>query len=57
MRQALDDYGQPPLLCSSCFQQCYAEPSLLQSQPLDWLVEQIRYPASRKAGLTSFAPG
>lgn len=55
--QALGEYGQPPLVCSSCFQQCYAEPSLMQAQPFDWLVEQIACPASRQADLPSFAPG
>ncbi len=50
-------FGQPPRTCHSCFQQCYAEPSLMQSQPLSLLWESIRYPASRKGNLTTYAPG
>jgi MoaA/NifB/PqqE/SkfB family radical SAM enzyme len=50
-------YGQPPRNCHSCFQQCYAEPSLMQSKPLSLLWENIRYPASRKGKLTTYAPG
>lgn len=55
--RALDEYGDPPMMCSSCFQQCFAEPSLMQSRPLDWLYEWLRYPASRHGNLTTFAPG
>ena len=54
---AVEAYGQPPLLCASCYQQCFAEPSLMQAHPLDWLLEQLRFPASRKASLNTFAPG
>ena len=50
-------YGQPPRNCHSCFQQCYAEPSLMQSRPLTLLWENIRYPSSRKGRLTTYAPG
>jgi MoaA/NifB/PqqE/SkfB family radical SAM enzyme len=50
-------YGQPPRNCHSCFQQCYAEPSLMQSKPLSLLWEFVRYPASRKGKLTTYAPG
>jgi MoaA/NifB/PqqE/SkfB family radical SAM enzyme len=50
-------YGQPPRNCHSCFQQCYAEPSLMQSKPLSLLWEYVRYPASRKGKLTTYAPG
>jgi len=35
-------YGQPPRTCHSCFQQCYAEPSLMQAKPLTWLLESLR---------------
>lgn len=42
-------YGTPPSACNSCFQQCYAEPSLMQSQPLAYWLE--------KADLATFAPG
>jgi MoaA/NifB/PqqE/SkfB family radical SAM enzyme len=54
---AQNDYGPPPRLCASCFQQCYAEPSLMQAQPLALLSEWLRYPASRQGGLASYAPG
>jgi MoaA/NifB/PqqE/SkfB family radical SAM enzyme len=50
-------YGKPPRNCHSCFQQCYAEPSLMQSKPLSLLWETVRYPASRKGKLTTYAPG
>jgi len=30
-------YGDPPTMCFSCFQQCYAEPSLMQAYPLEAL--------------------
>jgi hypothetical protein len=50
-------YGQPPRNCHSCFQQCYAEPSLMQSKPLTLLWENLRYPTSRKGKLTTYAPG
>ncbi len=32
-RIALQEYDEPPQTCTSCFQQCFAEPSLLQAQP------------------------
>jgi hypothetical protein len=54
---ALREYGSPPRLCSSCFQQCYAESSLLQSHPAAALNEWLRYPASRQARLFTYAPG
>jgi len=50
-------YGQPPRNCHSCFQQCYAESSLMQARPLTLLWENIRYSASRKGKLTTYAPG
>jgi hypothetical protein len=50
-------YGQPPRSCSSCFQQCYTEPSLMQARPL-WLAwEWLRYPAVRRWNLSTYAPG
>jgi MoaA/NifB/PqqE/SkfB family radical SAM enzyme len=55
--RALDAYGQPPRSCQSCFQQCYAEPSLMQAQPLALMHEWLRYPASRAANLTTYSPG
>jgi len=50
-------YGPPPRICTSCFQQCYAEPSLMQAKPFDWLRETILYPASRQGDLLHHAPG
>ena len=50
-------YGQPPRACHSCFQQCYAEPSLMASRPLALLNEWLRYPASRVGNLGTYAPG
>jgi MoaA/NifB/PqqE/SkfB family radical SAM enzyme len=32
-------YGDPPTMCVSCFQQCYAEPSLMQANPLACMSE------------------
>jgi MoaA/NifB/PqqE/SkfB family radical SAM enzyme len=54
---AYQAYGQPPRNCQSCFQQCYAEPSLMASQPLAYLGEWLRYPASRAGNLTTYVPG
>lgn len=54
---AFQAYGQPPRACQSCFQQCYAEPSLMASQPLAYLGEWLRYPASRAGRLTTYTPG
>ncbi|GAB4487670.1 MAG: hypothetical protein Fur0016_01340 [Anaerolineales bacterium] len=48
-------YGEPPSACQSCFQQCYAEPSLMQSRPLEMLAERLFY--SREVDLTTYAPG
>jgi MoaA/NifB/PqqE/SkfB family radical SAM enzyme len=48
-------YGDPPSACQSCFQQCYAEPSLMQSRPLEMLAERLLY--SRGLDLTTYAPG
>jgi len=50
-------YGQPPRTCHSCFQQCYAEPSLMQAQPLALLHEWLQYPSSRSGNLSTYAPG
>jgi MoaA/NifB/PqqE/SkfB family radical SAM enzyme len=55
--RAYEAYGQPPRSCHSCFQQCYAEPSLMQAQPLALMHEWLRYPASRAADLTTYSPG
>lgn len=40
---AVARYGQPPKGCRSCFQQCFAEPSLLVQRPLRALSELRRY--------------
>jgi hypothetical protein len=42
---AVRRYGQPPKGCRSCFQQCFAEPSLLVRRPLRALMELRRYGA------------
>jgi hypothetical protein len=39
---AREKYGDAPTSCVSCFQQCYAEPSLMQAHPFEYLVEQLR---------------
>lgn len=54
---AAGEYGQPPRICTSCFQQCYAEPSLMQARPLAFLGEWLRYRASRRGRLATYAPG
>ncbi len=54
---AAREFGPPPTSCGSCFQQCYAEPSLLQAQPLALLHELLRFSASRRAQIYTFAPG
>jgi MoaA/NifB/PqqE/SkfB family radical SAM enzyme len=51
------EYGPPPRTCLSCFQQCYAEPSLMQTKPLSYLYELIRFPPSRQVSLASYPPG
>jgi len=57
LRQAAAVYGLPPRVCSSCFQQCFAEPSLMQTKPQALLYEWLRYGASRRGGLAGYAPG
>lgn len=51
------EYGPPPRVCNSCYQQCYIEPSWMQGHPATLLWELLRYPASRRGGLATFAPG
>ena len=41
-KTAIKIYGDAPTSCVSCFQQCYAEPSLMQAKPLEYLNEKIR---------------
>jgi MoaA/NifB/PqqE/SkfB family radical SAM enzyme len=57
LRISAGEYGPPPRVCSSCFQQCFAEPALMQARPLSLLHEWLRYRASRRGRLASFAPG
>jgi MoaA/NifB/PqqE/SkfB family radical SAM enzyme len=57
LRIAAAEYGPPPRVCSSCYQQCFAEPSLMQARPLSLLGEWLRYRASRRGGLANYAPG
>ena len=53
---ALNEYGQPPQTCTSCFQQCFAEASLLQAQPLA-LLRELTFAASRHGSVWTHAPG
>jgi MoaA/NifB/PqqE/SkfB family radical SAM enzyme len=39
---AVEKYGAAPTSCVSCFQQCYAEPSLMQAHPFEFLLEKLR---------------
>ncbi len=50
-------FGPPPTSCVSCFQQCYAEPSLIQARPLSLLQEMSTFSASRRVKIHTFAPG
>jgi MoaA/NifB/PqqE/SkfB family radical SAM enzyme len=54
VRQSQSVYGLPPETCSSCFQQCYAEPSLMQEKPFEFLIELL---SQRGRDLLTFAPG
>jgi len=57
MRRANDLYGEPPMTCGSCYQQCYVEPSLMQAQPVQLLRELVTFRTSRQASLPTYAPG
>ncbi len=57
VRQAAAVYDAPPRVCTSCFQQCFIEPSLMQARPLALLREWLLYPPSRRVWLASYAPG
>lgn len=57
LKRAVKAYGQPPRVCTSCFQQCYVECSLMQSRPLSFLAEWLRYPVSRRGSVATYAPG
>ncbi|MEJ2488150.1 MAG: hypothetical protein P8Y68_20720 [Anaerolineales bacterium] len=50
-------YGDPPISCTSCFQQCYIEPSLMQAQPGSFFKEWALYPPSRKGKILNHTPG
>lgn len=41
-RIATEKFGEAPTSCVSCFQQCYAEPSLMQAHPFEYLSERLR---------------
>ena len=45
-------YGDVPTSCVSCFQQCYAEPSLMQARPFEYLSERLR-----GNDVSAYAPG
>ena len=49
---ARQKYGEAPTSCVSCFQQCYAEPSLMQAHPFEYLAEKLH-----GNELTTYAPG
>jgi MoaA/NifB/PqqE/SkfB family radical SAM enzyme len=49
---AQEKYGEAPTSCVSCFQQCYAEPSLMQARPLVYLREKLH-----GVDLSGYAPG
>jgi MoaA/NifB/PqqE/SkfB family radical SAM enzyme len=57
LQKAQEKYGALPRICSSCFQQCYIEPSLMQQKPFELLKEVILYPENRKASIGDYAPG
>jgi len=54
---ARQKYGEAPAACGSCFQQCYLEPSLMQTKPLQYLWERLRYHPARAIDLKTYAPG
>lgn len=49
---AKEKYGEAPTSCVSCFQQCYAEPSLMQAYPFEYLLERFR-----GNDVSTYAPG
>jgi MoaA/NifB/PqqE/SkfB family radical SAM enzyme len=54
---AVNEYGPPPRICTSCFQECFAEPSLMQARPLSLLRELALYAPSRRGTIWTHAPG
>ncbi|MBN1887837.1 MAG: radical SAM protein [Thermoflexales bacterium] len=57
VERAVARYGLPPLTCGSCYQQCYAEPSLMQARPLALLRELVVFAPSRRGRIHDYAPG
>ena len=57
LKISLDAYGAPPYICTSCFQQCYAEASLMQARPLSLLWEVLRHAPARSGAVWTYAPG
>jgi len=57
LRQASAYYGWPPSTCGSCYQQCYVEPSLLQTRPLALAREWLTSAPARRLALHTYAPG
>ena len=51
--KAQERYGEAPSSCTSCFQQCYAEPSLMAARPLALALERLR----TGVDLGTYAPG
>jgi MoaA/NifB/PqqE/SkfB family radical SAM enzyme len=56
LKIALQAYDTPPETCTSCFQQCFAEPSLLQAHPFA-LLNELRFASSRQGAVWKHAPG
>jgi MoaA/NifB/PqqE/SkfB family radical SAM enzyme len=56
IKMALQEYDTPPETCTSCFQQCFAEPSLLQAHPLS-LLREMTFAPSRQGAVWKHAPG
>lgn len=54
---AAQEFGPPPTACGSCFQQCYAEPSLMQARPQRFLQEVLTSRTARALKIHTFAPG
>lgn len=57
LKIAVNKFGPPPRSCASCFQQCYAEPSLMQARPLSLLQEILTYKPCCRTKVHTFAPG
>lgn len=57
MAIAVKEYDVPPRMCTSCFQQCYVEPSLMQAHPLAYIGEMLLYRQNRRGAVGIHAPG